>query len=55
MAERVELRALLSRIAARDLVACNVPGTPTVGLAFSRSGTANGDCGIVFERMNESS
>src|SRR5215813_8642737 len=28
---------------------------PTVGLAFSRNGTANGDCGMVFERRNESS
>jgi hypothetical protein len=28
---------------------------PTVGLAFSRRGTANGDCGMVFERKNDSS
>jgi hypothetical protein len=37
------------------LKACRVPGIPTVGLAFSRSGTANGDCGMVFERGNDSS
>src|SRR5215831_14061844 len=28
---------------------------PTVGLAFSRNGIANGDCGMVFERRNDSS
>src|SRR5262249_3815410 len=28
---------------------------PTVGLAFSRKGTANGDSGMAFERRNDSS
>jgi hypothetical protein len=37
------------------LKAWRVPGMPTVGLGFSRSCTANGDCGIVFERRNDSS
>src|SRR5262249_22833924 len=32
------------------LKACRVPAIPTVGLYFSRSGTPNGDCGMVFER-----
>jgi hypothetical protein len=59
MPERIHLRALLAGIAARAtssvLKAWRVPGMPTVGLAFLRSGTANGDCGMVFERGNDSS
>ncbi len=30
-------------------------GTPAVGLGLLRDGFANGDFGIVFERMNEAS
>jgi hypothetical protein len=37
------------------LKACRVPAIPTVGLYLSRSGTPNGDCGIVLERKCESS
>src|SRR5258708_133864 len=36
------------------LKACLVPAMPTVGRYLSRSGTPNGDCGIVFERKCES-
>jgi hypothetical protein len=37
------------------LKAWAVPGMPTVGRYFSRSGVPKGDCGMVFERMCDSS
>src|SRR5262249_61325212 len=37
------------------LKAWTVPGMPTVGRYLSRSGTPNGDCGMVFERRCETS
>src|SRR6202171_3858827 len=37
------------------LKAWAVPGMPTVGRYLSRSGTPNGDCGMVLERRYESS
>jgi hypothetical protein len=32
-----------------------VPGMPTVGRYLSTSGVPNGDCGMVLERMCDSS